>query len=136
MKQGNVAGRLHRHCTHHRDLSTVSATTHGRRGARYGGWTDSARGGADCCSLLGVSVALRDKLGLDHIRDQVVLVAHELHHFGRGGDGVRGSLGGVAPLACHHKSRQADRDQSCREQTLSHCQRLCFKRTVGIQTSV
>jgi hypothetical protein len=72
--------------------------------------------------LLGVSVALRDKLGLDHIRDQVVLVAHELHHFGRGGDGVRGSLGGAARLACHHKSRQADRDQSCREQTLGHCQ--------------
>jgi hypothetical protein len=55
--------------------------------------------------LLGVSVALRDKLGLDHIRDQVVLVAHELHHFGTGGDGVCGSLGGVPPLARHHKSR-------------------------------
>jgi hypothetical protein len=72
--------------------------------------------------LLGVPVALRGKLGLDHIRDQVVLVAHELHHFGGGGDGVSGWLGGVAPLACHHKSCQADRDQSCREQTLRHCQ--------------
>jgi hypothetical protein len=103
VKQGNVAGRLHRHCAHHRDLSSaVSAATHGRRAAR---WTDSARGGADCCSLFGIAVALGDKLGLDHIRDQVVLVAHELHHFGTGGDGVCGSLGGVPPLARHHKSR-------------------------------
>jgi hypothetical protein len=72
--------------------------------------------------LLGVPVALCRKLGFDHIRDQVVLVAHELHHFGGGGDGVCGWLSGVAPLACHHKSCQADRDQSRREQTLRHCQ--------------
>jgi hypothetical protein len=72
--------------------------------------------------LLGVPVALCRKLGLDHIRDQVVLVAHELHHFGGGGDGVCGWLSCVAPLACHHKSCQAYRDQSRREQTLRHCQ--------------
>ena len=55
------------------------------------------------------------------------------------GDGVGWRFGRVAPLACHHKSGEADRDQSRREQTLSlcHCSNpeRRFKRTIEIQTS-
>src|SRR5262245_44714814 len=65
VKHGDVAGRLHRHRAHHRDISSaVSPATHGRGGTRRGGRADSARGGRDCRPLLRVPVTFCGKLGL------------------------------------------------------------------------
>ena len=91
-------------------LSCFDCHARTARGAEA--YANSARGGGDCRSLLRVAVSLCCKLGLDHIGDQVVLVAHELHHFVGGGDEVGRWLGGITPLACHHKAGQPDCDKS------------------------
>jgi cytochrome c553 len=118
INQGNVAGRLHCNCAHHRDISSAASAARGRWAARRGARANAAR--VDCRALFCVPVTLCSKLSLDHIGDQVVLVTHDPHHFGGGGDRVGGWFGGVAPLARHHKSSQADRDRSKREKTFRH----------------
>src|SRR5262249_35293432 len=102
INQKSVAGRLHSHCAHHWNISSATSAACGIWPAWPGGCANAARG--DRRALIRVPVTLCGELGLDHIGDQVVLVADELHHFGGGGDGVGRRLGGVAPLACHHKS--------------------------------
>jgi hypothetical protein len=93
--------------------SAVSATTHGGPGA-VALRRDRAAGrrGADCHSLLRVPVAFRGELPPDHLSDEIVLDTQELHHLGSGGDRVGRWLSGVAPLACHHKPADTDRNQT------------------------
>jgi hypothetical protein len=79
-------------------------------GARGGEPAAARARGGDCRSLFRVPVTFCGKLGPDHIGDQVVLIAHELHHFGGCGDGIGRRFDGIAPLACHHISGQTDRD--------------------------
>ena len=82
---GLVAGGLHRCCAHHPDTPSAAAAAHRRRGAIA---LPCVGYGADCRSLLFVSVSFRSALPPDHLRNKVMLVAQKLHHFGGGGDAV------------------------------------------------
>jgi hypothetical protein len=97
--------------------------------------------GIDCRSLLLVDVSFHRQLRPDHLRDELMFLAHKRHHFRGRGDRLVRSLGCVPPLGCHRKSGSADHRQSRRQQTLplGHLQELRskrFKRRIEIQTLV
>jgi hypothetical protein len=74
VKDRMIVGRLHRCCAHHhRDItSAAAAAMHGRPGGISLPWVGR---GANCGSLLLVSLSFRGKLPPNHLCNEVVFIA-------------------------------------------------------------